>query len=361
MAYRNRDDTQFELDAEEPRRRQVTKLPKPLIRLLLLIVALVVVIVIIVVAARGCGGGDDAAAYAEYMSSIEEILAESDTVGANLAELLMAPGDTNRAEVQAKLDAFISKSEELEIAANALEVPKALVESGAHNLFLLVMHFRQTGVTALKPAVMGALEVEDTEVPAEQILHALYYLTHSDFLYKEAFTPAAREVLAAKELSGVSVPPSQFLEDPNIASQAEVLNILTGLRSAGVLTPVHGVALKRVVAQPDEKEITKGGTFNLTASDALAFVVTVENQGNMDEADVEVVVTLTPSDSTKQPQEVTYKISELKAKTETDVTIEGLNPTAYGEIALLEVQVGPVKNEKYSDNNSMEAKVIFKI
>jgi CARDB len=361
MAIRDNNDIDFELTTGEPRKRQIGKLPKPLIRLIALVAALIVLIVIIVVAARGCGGEDEAAVYANYMTSLESILADSDAVGAELAALLTAPGDTNRTEIQAKLDEYIAASEDLEVEANALEAPKELVERGLHQWLLLVMAWRQTGVTALKPALMGALEVEDTEVPAEQILHALRYLTSSDFLYEEEFLPRTADLLAEKNLSGVNVPSSQFLTDPNLASEASVLSILAGLRTAGVLLPVHGVGLKKVVAMPDDKEITENGTFNLTATNELVFVVTVENQGNMDEQDVKVTVTLSPSDSTEQPQEVTFEITELKAKTETAVEIKGLSPTAYGEVALLHVQAGPVEEEKYAGNNEMEAKVIFKL
>jgi len=44
---------------------------------------------------------------------------------------------------------------------------------------------------------------------------------------------------------------------------------------------------------PDNKLIAQGGTYDLTASEGLMFTVAVENQGNMDEADVPVTITLT--------------------------------------------------------------------
>jgi uncharacterized membrane protein len=118
------------------------------------------------------------------------------------------------------------------------------------------------------------------------------------------------------------------------------------------------VAIAKVVASPDDKEIAAGSTYNLTSSDELAFKVTVENQGNMSEKDVPVVVTLLSPDSST-PQKVTVTIPELKPKEELTVTVTGLNPTTYGEVALLKVEVGPVKDEKYTDNNSIEANVIF--
>ena len=42
-------------------------------------------------------------------------------------------------------------------------------------------------------------------------------------------------------------------------------------------------------------------------------------------------------------------------------TVQGLNPTQYGEVATLTVEVGPVTGEKFKDNNSIEANVIFKL
>jgi hypothetical protein len=331
-----------------------------MIRLLLFVAALIVLIVIIVLAARGCSSGGDAADYNRYMLAVADILERSDAVGVELSVLLTNPGDTNRAEIQTKLDSFIATCEQLDVDANKLEAPKDLVELSVHQMFLVVTNFRKQGVSELKTAIMGALEVQDTEVPAQQIVHALYYLTSSDFLYAEVFLPNTAKTLADKEVSGVLVPTSQFLSDPNLASKNEVLAILARLKNTGVLQAVHGVALKKVVAMPDNKEITSEGTFNLQMSNELTFVVTVENQGNMDETDVPVVVSLRSSASA-EPVVASAKIPSIKAKTEIEITVDGLDPSEYGEVALLRVEVGPVQGEKNPNNNWIEADVIFKL
>jgi hypothetical protein len=358
MTNLDKDNTRFVLDTGEQTRRPSRRLPKPMIRLLLFVAALIVLIVIIVVATRGCSSGGDASDYNRYMLAVADILEQSDAVGADLSQLLTDPGDTNRAQVQTKLDSFVASCEQLEVEAEKLETPKYLLD--VHQMFLVVMNFRQQGVTELKPAIMGALEVQDTEVPAQQIQHALYYFTSSDFLYAEVFVRKTSTILGEQKISGVLVPTSQFFTDPNLASKNEVLAILGRLKSTGVLQAVHGVALKKVVARPDNTEITAGDTFNLTMSDELAFVVTVENQGNMDETDVPVVISLRSSESA-EPVVVSKKIPSIKAKTEIEVTIEGLTPAEYGEVALLRVEVGPVPQEKNSNNNSLEADVIFKL
>ncbi len=111
---------------------------------------------------------------------------------------------------------------------------------------------------------------------------------------------------------------------------------------------------------PDNKEITAGGTFNLTMSDALTFVVTVENQGNMDEVDVPVVVTISSSASA-QPQRSPWEDPLAKGQDRDRVHVQGVDPSGYGDVALLRVEAGPVQGEKNPDNNWIEAHVIFKM
>lgn len=359
MADLDRDDTYSGSPTGERKRRQKRVLPKPLLRLLLVLAAIIIVVVVIVFAAKAVIQSGEAADYQTYMTATADILKRSDKVGASITELLTNPGDTNRMEIQARLDELAVQAEKLKVETEVLDAPKALVDEGIHQFLLLVMGFRQTGAENLKLALMNALEVEDTEVPSEQISGALRYLINSDFIYEKVYVPQAKNHLAKKGLS-VSIPSTTFFSDPDLASTAKVLNMLEGLKSTGNLQSVHGVALDKVVAMPDNKEITAGGTFNLTLTDQLKFVITVENQGNMDEKNVPVVITLLAAGSA-EPQKAKTEIPQIKAKAKVTVEIKDLEPTAYGEVALLNVKVGPVPEEKYSDNNWLEASVIFKL
>jgi hypothetical protein len=358
MTNLTRDDTSDDLAPGESRRRQKKVLPRRLLRLLVVFAAIVIVVVVIVLVARSAISSGQSADYQRYIASISEILEQSDSMGVELVNKLTNPEKTTRKDIQTSLDQYIATSEKLEAQAKELDAPKDLVEQNVHQFFVLVMSFRYKGLVDLKPSLMTALEVQDVDVSAEQISHALYYLNNSDFLYTEVFVPRATEILKSKELAGVTVPDTQFLSDPDLASKSRVQEMLAVLKSAGNLQAVHGVAISKVVEAPDEKEIAAGGTYNLVSSDELAFLVTVENQGNMSEKDVPVVVTLLSPDSST-PQTITATIPELKPKEQLTVTIDGLDPTAYGEVALLKVEVGPVKDEKFKENNSLEASVIF--
>lgn len=356
----NRDDTYYESASGERNRRQKKTMPRPLLRLLLVLAAIVIVVVVIVFAARSAIHSGAASDYQRYMGLVADILDRSDQLGADLEQLLTSPGETNRTQIQSQLEEFVTASQELVVEAQLLEAPKDLVKESVHQIFLLVMNFRYRGVADLEPSLMAALEVQDTEVAAEQISHSLYYLVNSDFIYQEVFIPDATAILQEKDLAGVTVPSSEYLSDPDLASTSKVLNILEELRSTGDLQAIHGVAVGKVVAMPDNKEITAGGTFNLTSTDTLVFAVTVENQGNMEEKNVPVVVTLKVGDS-GEVQKQTVEISSIKPKKEITVNVEGLNPTAYGEVAQITVKAGPVPQERYHDNNTITASVIFKL
>ncbi len=364
-------------------RRKQGKLPKPVVRIGGFVLVFVALLLIIILSARACARSGEQGAYQEYVAEIQEIVSASDDIGKQLTTLLTSPGDISRAEVQAKLEEFATVCSSLERQATELSAPKSVLSGIDQQVFVLVMHFRAVGVTELKTYLMSALELEDTSgaavstatisattttLPAatvsaagstEQIINSLRFLTTSDFMYREVFEVELAKLLTQRAIGGVVVPASRFIDDPEIATTTRVNKIVAALKTTGNLQAVHGVSLKNVIAMPDSKQIIQGGTYDLTQSPGLSFVVTVENQGNMDEIGVPVTVKLV-SKSTAQPP-VSAKIATLKAKGTGAVTIEGLVATAYGELATLTITVGPVTGERFIDNNTITATVIFKL
>jgi len=352
-----KDDISSELAPGERKRRRRRRLPKSLIRLLVLLAAIVVIVVVVTLVVRSAINSKEAAGYQRYMTEVASILKTSDAMGAALTGLLTKPAGTTRTDLQTRLDTYIQSSTNLADQAEKMRVPSELVKANVHQMFVTTMQLRETGLVDLKPSLMNALEVQDVAVASEQVARALKYLTLSDFLYSEVFAQRAADVLKQKNLVGVSVPTTQFLTDPDLDSNTRVQAMLTTLKSTGNLQAVHGVELVSVVVMPDSKTLSANDTFNLVASDQLAFRVTIENQGTVSEKDVPVTVTLYPISAKTESKTVT--VPEIKPKDQLTVTVKGLNPTPYGEKAHIKVVVGPVKNEKVMDNNSLEADVIF--
>ena len=351
------DNESFRELADAERRREGRRgLPAPYARLLLLLFAIIVLVLLGGFLVRGWLHDRQVSSYESYTGQVSDILERSDSVGRDMSELLLSPGDSTRKDVQTRLDQYIATSAQLTEDAKALVSPSDLKE--AQQWFVATMQLRSRGLENLKPALMNALEVQDVEVASDTISRAMLLLVLSDVTYEEFFVTRATQVLQDRQITGVKIGSTDYVTDSNLASKAKIKEILTTLKSSDNLQSVHGVALKEVQALPAAKVIEAGGTYNLAATDELRFVVTIENQGNMAETDVPVEITLT-SPTSAQPQIVTIKIPELKAKEIKKVTVTGLNPTDYGEKALISVKVGPVPEEKIEENNSLEAHLIF--
>jgi hypothetical protein len=356
MAFFEDDESFTELAEEEQRRQSRPGLSGPFIRLLLVIAVVTVIVVLGGLLIRSWLHSREVSSYEAYMTQVTSILERSDKMGRELSRLLLEPGETTRKDLQTRLDQYITTSTQLTEEAKALEAPSDLAE--AHQWFVATMQLRNRGLENLKPGLLRALEVEDVEVSSETISRAMLLLVLSDVAYEEFFVSRASEVLKEQEIGGVTVASTDFITDSSLSSKATIAEILDLMRSSESLQTVHGVALTEVLALPAEKLIESDGTYNLQSTDDLKFVVTVENQGNVNETDVPVELTLT-SPASPQPQIVAVKIPEIKAKESKKITISGVNPTDYGEKALLQVSVGPVQDEKIQENNVLEAHVIF--
>jgi hypothetical protein len=358
MTDLTKDETYDFSAAGERRTRRKKMLPKRLARLLVVLAAIVVLFVVIVLVAQNAINNSRQAAYQRYLAQISSMLTQSDSMGTELTKLLTNPGDISRKDLQTALDKYIAASDKQVTQAKALKAPSDLVDQGAQDIFVYVMVFRHEGLSQLEDSLMTALEVQETDVSAAQISNALYYLTNSDFLYKNVFAAKVRQIVKDKGISGATIPDTQFFADADLASKSRVQKALALLKSNGNLQEVHGIAVDKIVAKPNDQELSAGGTYNLTASDSLSFDVTVENQGNMSEKNVPVVVELLSQESAT-PQKVAVTIPELKSKEQLVVNVKGIKPSAYGQTALLRVEVGPVQGETFTGNNSIEAHVIF--
>ena len=207
------------------------------------------------------------------------------------------------------------------------------------------------------PSLMSAMEVLDTDVPSDQISRAMQKFVLADVAYSEFFASEATGVLRAKNVSDVKIVAADFLADDDLASKSGVVKWLTALKSTEELQAIHGVGLIKVVAKPSDKSITNGGTFDLPSSDQLRFLITVENQGNMAETDVQ---SHSGSKGQQRPapdrehQDTRHQSQGVQGSGD-----QGRQPNRLRRKGLLKIEVGPVPNEKNLDNNSLEAHVVF--
>lgn len=350
------DESFTHLADQERRRDEKFRSSRSYVRFAIIVVVILGIVVGGGILVRNWLQSRETAAFQSYMNQVANIITRSNDVGAKLSTLITNPGNATRKDVQTRLDTYTKSCGEQTAAAQALQPPGALKD--AHQWLVASLQLRERGMAEFAPALMSALEVQDTEVPSVQLSRAMQKFVLADVAYSEFFAAQATGVIKAKDIPGTRIVAAKFLANDDLASKGGVVEWLTALKSTEQLQAIHGVSLVKVVAKPSDTVITRDGTFDLPSSDQLRFLVTVENQGTMTETDVPVTLRLQGPNSA-QPQIVSVKIPDIKAKESKDVEIKGVNPTDYGEKALLKIQVGPVPNEKNEENNSLEAYVIF--
>ncbi|HET7480303.1 MAG TPA: hypothetical protein VFJ72_12380, partial [Rubrobacteraceae bacterium] len=101
----------------------------------------------------------------------------------------------------------------------------------------------------------------------------------------------------------------------------------------------------------------QGGNVVLTGDSETVFTVTVTNGGEVAEQAVPVEVILNTK-AERQSQKVTVESIAPNSGTQT-VKVSGFRPGEYDETADVTVEVGPVKYEDYTDNNTLTGTVTF--
>lgn len=351
------DDESFTHLADQERRRsEKVRSYGPFLRFGLIVLVIIGVVVGGGLLVRNWLHNREVSAYQAYYAATNDVVERSNAVGTKLSALLTNPGTATRKDVQTRMDQYVETSSGLLAEAEAIVAPGEAADM--QQWLVATLKLRLRGLQDLSPSLLNALDVQDVEVPSELISSAMMKLALSDVAYTEFFATRATDLLKSKEIADVRIVQAAFLADPGYASVDSVQEMLATLKSTETLQSIHGVGLISVIAKPSDTDITPDGTFNIPSTDQLRFLVTVENQGTMTERDVPVTFRLQGPSST-QPQIVTVKIAEIKAGEKQEVEIKGVNPTDYGETALVSITAGPVPNEKNEANNSLEAHVVF--
>src|SRR5262249_38472314 len=120
-------------------------------------------------------------------------------------------------------------------------------------------------------------------------------LVASDVNWDFYFRDASKRVLQDQNVTGVDVPDSNFVPNPDLAStqaMGQVWQRIHGAAATGAPGGKHGSALVSVTALPDGKQLSTSTRTTVTASTDLAFRVAVKDSGDFQEFDVKVVLTI---------------------------------------------------------------------
>jgi hypothetical protein len=322
------------------------------------------VLILLVLAFRGCLNARNEQAMKDYVGDSSELINQSKLEGNQLFELLSGSGDQDDAVDAANVvNGLRSESATLVDRANDLDPPDEV--STAQVNLLDALELRRDALAAVANALPGALADEERRESTSDIAEMMQVFLASDVLLKYRFEPSLRQSLSDEDLlDEVSLPGQrrlEFVPDVQWVDPDFVADQISGLRGTGdggtdeAATPgLHGNGLGTVTL--GGVALVPGASATVPLSDDLSFEVQVVNQGENNETDVNVKVTVGEGNDASDFEEA---IPEIAVGEQQTVTIPLAERPPTGENVPVTVEVEPVPGEEMTDNNTAEFTVIF--
>jgi len=188
-------------------------------------------------------------------------------------------------------------------------------------------------------------------------------LVSGDVVWDDLFKDPAIEELRRQGITGVAVPDSSFISNPDYASTRfweAILQRLQGSATSGGTTGggLHGTGLISTKALPGNQELASDTENTVTATTDLGFAVTIEDTGDSQEVQVKVTLTI---QQTPTPIVQTKTIDLINPGEQKTVTFHNLGQVQFATRTTVKVDVQPVPSESNTSNNSAQYPVIFSL
>jgi len=329
----------------------------PLLRLIGLVAFAIVIAVLLVVWAQGCSNDRKQDAYADYTADMGAIGSDSAKIGQDLATLITTPG-LKEAELETKLGGLVSQQQQGIARAEAVDVPGPL--RPAHDEAIEALQFRVSGMQGLLETFRVTATSKDASAAGQQLAMHGTRLEASDVVWADLFRAPAEQTMLDEGVSGLTVPASVFVENPDLYSARSMSSIWTrihGASTGGTPSGLHGTGLSSVTVQPEGVQLSEDTETTIIVSPELAFDVAVTNTGDFQEVGIEVKLTIP-----KQPQPIvkTQKIDVIDQGDTKTVTFRDFADVPFDKTTV-QVSVAPVPGEENTGNNTAEYPVLFSL
>jgi hypothetical protein len=329
----------------------------PLLRLVGLIAFAILLVVLLVVWAQGCSSDHQRGAYESYMSDIKTTGDDSARIGAHLAELLTTPGK-KQTEMVVGLDGLIQQAQQVVAQAQKLHPPGPI--RAEHDHAVEALQFRVSGMQGMRKAFVATAKSTDAVAAGQLLSSQAQRLLASDVIWSDLFKVPADQELKSRGISGVLVPASVFVTNPDLytaKSMTLVSQRVHGASTGGTPTGVHGTNLESVKVLPSGQLLGPAET-TIKSSTSLGFEVAVHNGGSSQEVQIQVTLTI-PASPTPIVKTATIPVID-PGETKT-VTFTDFPTIPIGSKTSVKVDVKPVKGEQNTTNNSAEYPIIVSL
>jgi hypothetical protein len=330
----------------------------PMLRLAGLISFLIILVVVLVFVVKSCANDNKHSAYASYMEKVSGIASRSQQIGSSLNATLTATG-IKEAELESKISGLAAQQSQEANQARAINPPGPLRTEHAH--LIEILQLRQSALSRLADAFHKTATSKNATTAGGLLADQIRLLVASDVNWDFYFKAPTIQELRRQGVTGVAVPDSRMVANPDLASTQAMSNVwqrVHGAATGGSPGGNHGSALVSVTALPDGKKLDPNAETTITASTDLAFQVVVQDSGDFQEFNIQVTLTIakTPTSIVKHKT-----IDLINAGEQKTVTFTDLGPPPFGVPTTVKVDVQPVPGEKTTSNNSAEYRVIFSL
>lgn len=315
---------------------------------------------------NGCLDSRKERALKDYSRNVATVMASSQSdVATPLFQLLNAGAD-KPGDLQASVSQYRVAADEQVKQASGFNVPDQM--SRAHSSLMLVLNLRAEAIAKIADRIPAAQakgrdRAQSVERAVREIAGQMRAFDASDVVYSQRTVPYIQQALANANVSGVTLPAGQFLPDIRWLNVNEIAGVLGSVRANGgsganpnPAPGLHGhgiigttVGTTALSPQPTNNRLAAGGP--------ITFNVKIANQGDFDEADVKVRVTIKAG--TAKAITATKTVTQTKSKTETIVPVQIASPPAAGNAAVITVEVLKVPGEKNVENNKATYTALF--
>ena len=204
--------------------------------------------------------------------------------------------------------------------------------------------------------------MKDATTAAQALTTQAALLIASDVVWDQLYRLPATQQLKSVGVTGVVVPPSHFVSNPDLVSARAftiVYQHLHGASTGGTPGGKHGDQIISTRATPQGIDLSTSTPTTVKVSSDLAFQVTIENSGDFQEVNVPVTLTIDTGSGT--PIKCQKRVLVIQPAQQRSITCGNLNlPTsAFGSRVTITAFVAPVNGEINTANNKAVYPVFF--
>ena len=316
------------------------------------------VVVLLVLLVKGCRDSAREQAFRDYFREVDGLIGQSNDESAALFGLLAEPGTQSPIDLGESVNGYRGEAAQLVDRAESLDRPSEL--NAAHENLVTVLELRRDGIAGIAEELPTALSDTGQEEATAQIAVWMRNFLASDVLYTERVVPNLRRPAEQEKLGQLEIPESRFLTDLAWLSASTVADRIGRIRGGGGGGPaapgLHGTGLGTVTVKPGGQTLSADGAVEIPTSPNLSFDVEVTNQGENDETEVPVELTVSGSG---QPIVVKGTIDDIAAGETKTVSLPLAADPPTGRPLTVEVEAVAVPGEENLDNNVGEFAVVF--